>query len=261
MVALLIILLLALSCVSCSQESSGLEKYVKQYRASSSIDLAAYAQAYPEAGYDSLLLADVSALEGRSVAFLGGSLAYNEEADVAKAIYNEVLHCSPILTYAHGGYGYATSGGSVQDFIPILGNHDIYILWCSTNDYGMGIPADSMCAGIGKCVDAIRDINPQALIVGFNSLRFFGVDGSREDGYLDDTTKNNGQGITYRDYVGREDDFFEEEGIPCFDQYNCGLFNIDNYSSFYLSDGFHLNCDGYFLLGCRQARFLIDLFN
>ncbi len=269
---------LAISLEACSQEEQNISNYIQTLDARKVSDVASYAVKYPEAQYYELVAAadSVVCYAGKSVAVFGGSLAANAECDVCKSMYTQLLHCSSVVTYAHGGYGYATTNGSVQDYLPILGRHDIYILWCSTNDYStsvlVGSPTDfteadgydeehtnTQCGGLNRCIHAIREINPDALIVGYTSLRFFGEDGSRKEGYLEDSNVKNKQGSTFKDYVDTQRETFELAGIPYFDQYYCGLFNVDNYSSFYFTDGYHLNEDGYFLLGCEQIRYFIDL--
>ncbi len=186
-----VVLLLALSLEACSQEDVGVLSNVKTLNTNKISDIKYYASKYPEAHYDELQEAadSIVCYAGKSVAVFGGSLAANAECDVCKSMYKQLLHCSSVVTYAHGGYGYATTNGSVQDFLPILDRHDIYILWCSTNDYDSGVqvgsPADytttdgydeehtnTQCGGLNKCIRAIREKNPNALIVGFTSLRF-----------------------------------------------------------------------------------------
>ncbi len=263
---------------ACSEEEKDISSYIKTFK-TSNVDIESFASKYPDAHYDELVAeADsIVCYAGKSVAIFGGSLASNAESDVCKSLYYQLLHCLPIVTYGRGGLGYATENGSVQDFLPLLDLHDIYILWCSTNDYGTGVPVGSatdyteadgfdeshtntQCGGINKCIYYIRKKNPNALVVGFTSLRFFGENASRKDGYIEDySAMNYGQGMNFREYVDKQRETFELAGIPYFDQYYCGLFNAENYSDFYFTDGYHLNEDGYFLLGCEQIRYFIDL--
>ncbi len=245
---------------------------------SPNVDLAYYAAKYPEAGYETLAARaeSVFGLAGKSIAVMGGSLAANNEADAAKSLYLQLLHCSSVVTYARGGMGYATADYRITDFLPLLSQHDIYVLWCSTNDYGTGVPvgsptdyteadgyneshAETQCGGMNKCIRAIRQAFPQATVVGYTSLPFFGSGGSRKDGYLEEASPQSGQDINFSQYVEKQRQVFDAANVPYFDQFACGLFDEDNYSSFYISDGFHLNMDGYFLLGCKQVAFFMDL--
>ncbi len=272
-----IVSLLVFFLVACSQEDYGIRMYVQTLNARNVSDMDVFAAKYPEAHYYELVAAadSIVCYAGKSVAVFGGSLAANPECDVCKSMYTQLLLCSSVVTYAHGGYGYATTNSSVQDFLPIMERHDIYILWCSTNDYDSGVqvgsPTDytvadgfdeehtnTQCGGLNKCIRAIREMNPNALIVGFTSMRFYGEDGSRNDGYIEDAPPKR-YGLNFREYVDKQRETFELAGVPYFDQYNCGLFDVGNYSNFYFSDGFHLNEDGYFLLGCEQIRYFIDL--
>ncbi len=269
--------LFALFLTACSEEED-MGDYIKTFK-ESNVDMASFASKYLEVCYEELVEAadSIDCYAGMSTAIFGGSIASNAESDVCKSLYHQLLRCSPIVTYGRGGLGYATENGSVQDFLPLLERHDIYILWCSTNDYGTGVPAGSatdyteadgydeshtntQCGGINKCIHSMREKNPNALIVGFTSLRFFGENASRKDGYIEDySARDYWQGMNFREYVDKQRETFELAGIPYFDQYYCGLFDADNYSDYYFTDGYHLNEDGYFLLGCEQIRYFIDL--
>ncbi len=274
----LLVFAFVLFITACSEEEEqDISNYIQTLDVKKVGDVASYAERYPETHYYELAAAadSIACYAGKSVAIFGGSLASNPESNVCKSMYYNLLHCYPIVTYGHGGFGFATEERDIQDYIPVLDRHDIYILWCSTNDYDTGVRVgtptdyseedgydeshtDTQCGGINRCIRAIREIDPNALIVGFTSLRFFGENGSREDGYIEDSPPKR-NGLNFRDYVDKQRETFEKAGIPYFDQYNCGLFDVDNYAKFYFTDGFHLNEDGYFLLGCRQIRYFIDL--
>ncbi|MCD8303083.1 MAG: SGNH/GDSL hydrolase family protein [Prevotellaceae bacterium] len=276
---LVVFMILIFTCtlIACSDDTVDISKNIKTI-STSDVDFSLYARQYPEANYDALAAAADSeyAWAGKSIAIMGGSVASNVEGNVCKKLYIQLLHCSPIVTYGRGGMGYSTAPYSMQDFLPLLSKHDIYILWSSTNDYGTGVPvgeptdyteadtlneehAATQCGGINKCIHTIRETFPDALIIGFTSLPFFGEDAARVDGYSLVTTMDNGQGINFAHYVQKQEETFQRAGVPYFDQFECGLFDSDNYSSFYLSDGFHLNKDGYFLVGCKQVEFFLKL--
>ncbi|MCD8304383.1 MAG: SGNH/GDSL hydrolase family protein [Prevotellaceae bacterium] len=278
-ISFVLISFLAVSISSCSdsEEVADIESYIKSLNSANS-DLEAYASKYPEAGYKELAEAADTIYDwaGKSIAVLGGSLAANDGGDVCKSLYCKLLHCSPIVTYARGGFGFATKGYSVLDFLPYLGQHDIYILWCSTNDYNTGIPvgeptdyteadgfneknAETQCGGMNKCIRSIREAYPGALVVGFTSLPFFGEEASREDGYSAAAKPCKGQDVNFSEYIEKQKETFERADVPYFDQFAYGLFDIENYTTFYVTDGFHLNRDGYFLLGCKQVAFFFDL--
>ncbi|MCD8265883.1 MAG: SGNH/GDSL hydrolase family protein [Prevotellaceae bacterium] len=270
----------ASSLIACSEEDTADIRHNIKTLKTSSVDFSSYSSRYPEAHYEELAAAadTVYYWAGRSIAVMGGSLASNAEGDVCKSLYCQLLHCSPIVTYGRGGMGFATANYSVQDFLPLLSRHDIYILWCSTNDYGTGVPvgsptdyteadgyddehANTQCGGMNKCIHNIRETFPSALVIGFTSLPFFGPDGSREEGYSETAQPASGQDINFSEYVQKQREVFEAAGVPYFDQFACGLFDADNCADFYLTDGYHLNEDGYFLVGCKQVEFFLRLIN
>ena len=71
---------------------------------------------------------------GKSVAVFGGSLSVNRESQAAKLMWREYLNMQ-VTDYGHGGYGFSSLQGSILDQVNRAKEHDIYILWASTNDY------------------------------------------------------------------------------------------------------------------------------
>ncbi len=257
----LLFALLLTTAVGCSHDAEAVFPidYISRLQIGAT-PLGSLAESYPEVGWDTLTNdATLHPWAGRSVAVFGGSLASNSESDIVKEMWAEAMNLSSVTTYGTGGLGYATDGRSVQDFIPLLEPHDVYILWCSPNDYLTGVPVASQSVGLRRVISAARTINPNALVVGLASLPFFGEDAQREDGYLSNPTSDNGQGITFAAYVQAQLDVFAQEDVPCLNQWSMGLFSTRNWSTFYFPDGYHLRPAGYFLLGREHLRFFSSI--
>lgn len=233
-----------------------------------------YSLYFPQAKYAEAQAAcqDIN-LKGKSIAFIGGSLSCRKESKIMKEMLYVNLGAPDIYTYGHGGFGFATTTGSFQNLVTVCRPHDIYFLWCSTNDYGTGVPvgdpsdyteADSFapnrrstqCGGMNACIQYLRHLNPKAQIIGITSLPFFGSNASRKDGFLEDPSTDNGQGITFYKYIQKQRLVFEQQDIPYLYLWDMNIFTITNFMTFYLDDGFHLSHAGYFVLGCEVLRFL-----
>ena len=149
--------------------------------------------------------------------------------------------------------------------------HDIYILWCSTNDYNgnreCGEWSDyteldsydesklvTQCGGINYCIKKLLEKNPKAEIYLFTSLRFF----SSEAGYNPFSESTNGTGKTFSYYVEQQKKCCEHYGIPVLDQFNFQCINIFNYTQYYKSDKLHMTEEGYAKIGYQQAQFLAN---
>lgn len=73
--------------------------------------------------------------KGKSIGVFGGSLSVNPESETAKSIWKKMLGVT-VTTYGVGGAGFSSlQGTSIQQQVDGAAVHDIYILWCSTNDY------------------------------------------------------------------------------------------------------------------------------
>lgn len=211
---------------------------------------------------------------GKSVAVFGGSLSSLPESRIAKGLWKKYLHMD-IKTYGKPGYGFSSAQGSIQNQVNAAGKYDIYILWASTNDYTtqrpLGEATDyteydefnpkklkTQCGGINSCIKRLREINPQASIYLFTSLKFFGTNGIQDYGYEIDPVSNNGSGYSFYDYVRKQKECAWIQNISCFDQWEAqeGRITRENYSDYYLEDGFHMSETGYFDIGIRQLLFL-----
>lgn len=207
---------------------------------------------------------------GKSIGVFGGSLSVRQESNVAKQIWKDTLDVS-VTSYGVGGAGFSSLTGttSIQAQVDGAGVHDIYILWASTNDCTsskeIGEWTDytrfdnydeskltTQCGGINYCIKKLYEINPNAEIYFFTSLRFF----SAEYGYNPYSTSTNGAGRTFAEYVEAQKKCCEYHGIPVLDQFNLQGVNLFNYSLYYNSDKLHMNEDGYRKIGHIQAEFL-----
>lgn len=217
-------------------------------------------------------------LQGKSIAYFGGSLATLPEADVAKNVVAQNLGYPTIVSYGHGGYGFSSTMGSIQDYAEHATKHDIYILWCSTNDYTgsapLGEPTDyteddsydeskrnTQCGGINYCIRCLRKKNPNALIIGFTSLKFYGKNKTEDEGYTENILRTNGLGYSFINYVDKQIECFQLNGIPYLDQWHLNLFTENNYTQFYKEDGYHMEKEGYFLVGVKQLEFIAKHLN
>lgn len=242
-------------------------------------DFQSWAVTYPQVDYPALqeLCKNIN-LSSKSIAYIGGSLASRPESNVVKGLMQSLFKCNNIYTYGYGGYGFSTPNGSFQNIVCQCNPHDIYILWCSTNDYGFGVPVgeptdyteadgynpsklSTQCGGINYCIRYLRQLNPDALLIAFSSLPFFGENGIRSDGYLPHPDKDNGQGITFKEYIDKQIECFEKNKIPCLNQWDANLFTLETFRDYFLADGYHMNEKGYFLAGCKQAEFIARLLN
>lgn len=207
---------------------------------------------------------------GKSIGVFGGSLSVRQESQVAKQVWKDTLGVS-VTSYGVGGAGFSSLTGttSIQAQVDGAGVHDIYILWASTNDCTsskeIGEWTDytrfdnydeskltTQCGGINYCIKKLYEINPNAEIYFFTSLRFF----SAEYGYNPYSTSTNSVGRTFAEYVEAQKKCCEYHGIPVLDQFNLQGVNLFNYSLYYNSDKLHMNEDGYRKIGHIQAEFL-----
>lgn len=205
-----------------------------------------------------------------SIAVFGGSLSVLKESKAAKNIWKERLGVS-VTDYGVGGAGFSSlQGHSLQQQVDeASADHDIYILWASTNDFNRsrecGTWSDytvrdafdttrlvTQCGGINYCIKTILEKNPEARILFFTSLRFFSKP-SGSDPFSDAT---NASGKTFADYVKAQKECCEHYGIPVFDQFNVQGINEFNYSRYYRPDRLHMTEDGYRFIGVQQAAFI-----
>ncbi len=205
---------------------------------------------------------------GKSVAVFGGSLSVNKESQAAKLMWSEYLNMH-VTDYGHGGYGFSSLQGSVLDQVNRARQHDIYILWASTNDYTNnrepGTPQDyteadgydqsklvTQCGGLNYCIRKLREVNPEATIYVFGSLPFWWNTG----GYDPASTETNKTGHNFGYYVSLQRQVAELQGVKFFDQFSLPVLTPETKDRFYLKDNLHMNYDGYANVGLYQLHFL-----
>lgn len=216
-------------------------------------------------------LCQTSPLYGSSVGLFGGSLSANPESYAAKLLWQKCLGLK-ITTYGVPGHGFSSLQGSIQKQVASAGKHDIYILWCSTNDYTtdreIGTPDDytqfdgfdptrltTQCGGINYCIRQLRRLNPDALICIFGSLKFF----STADGYTIASGKTNNLGYEYYDYITAQQQVADRQGIPYFSQWDIPVCTPSNASRYHLPDRTHLSAEGYANIAIYQLLFLSSI--
>ena len=226
---------------------------------------------------------------GKRIQIFGGSLSVRaintSYADLLKSnLQVEVQFCGR----GGAGYGINTIDGIVNlgaengleavaanNCVPEQVNHyadpkaDIYILWCSTNDYTGNNPigtvesystADgyatdalaSQCGGLNYCIQSLHALNPKAKIYIFDALNFFANPG----GYDKESAAVNSLGAKYYDYVVAQDAVAAHHELPLLHQYDFAAFTKDNAALYYLADGYHLTAQGYETLAWYHLYFL-----
>ena len=205
---------------------------------------------------------------GKSVAVFGGSLSVNRESQAAKLMWQEYLNLH-VTDYGHGGYGFSSLQGSVQDQVDRARQHDIYILWASTNDYTNnrepGTPQDyteadhfdeakrtTQCGGLNYCIRRLREKNPQATIYVFGSLPFWWNTG----GYDPKSTETNQTGHNFYYYIDLQHQVAQAQGCLFFDQFSLPPLTPETKERYYLADNLHMNYNGYANVGLYQLYFL-----
>ena len=199
---------------------------------------------------------------GISVAIFGGSVSVIPESESAKSMWEKYLGMT-ITNYGVPGAGFSSlQGKSIQKQIDEAGVFDIYILWASTNDYtnqrDVGSYTDytefdgydeekltSQAGGINYSIKKIYEINPQAVIYFFTSIKAFNDRGGYDPFYVQGMNK----------YVEIQKQICLLHGIPFLDQFSIGGYNIYN-QHLYFNDPIHMNELGYKKLGELQVSFL-----
>lgn len=227
---------------------------------------------------------------GKRVQVFGGSQSIRPETETAKALWKECLNLT-VQSCGRGGAGYALDTtkwvnlssdnglefhagyNNVQSQVRYYAkaDYDIYILWCSSNDYTLSLPIGdpedytekdgydesklyTQCGGLNYCIKYLRELNPNATIYIFGSLKFF----ASEAGYNEKTTHTNYIGEKYYDYIQAQKKVAELQSIEFFDQYHIDINRQESQSIFYIQDKYHLSNEGYEAIAPFQIKFLID---
>lgn len=198
-----------------------------------------------------------------SIGVFGGSFATNNYAQTAFNKWIEKLGVS-YKTYAVGGAGFVQGTNFVTQATN-AGVHDIYVIWCSTNDFtnsnAIGTSSDvygtdTTCwANFKEVVRLCYAKNPKAKICLFTSSPHLSSSQGNEEGRGSTTTYTN----TLKEHVEAQKAMCAFYSLPCLDQYNNSQQNGFNYNLVTGGSGFHLTPYGYELLANRQIGFLAEL--
>ena len=205
---------------------------------------------------------------GKTVAVFGGSLSVNRESQATKLMWRQYLNMQ-VTDYGHGGYGFSSLQGSILDQVNRAKQHDIYILWASTNDYTNnrepGTPQDyteadgfdesklvTQCGGLNYCIRKLREINPRATIYVFGSLPFWWNSG----GYDPQSSEVNKTGHNFGYYIELQRQVAYLQGVKFLDQFQLPVLTPQTKDRYYLQDNLHMNYNGYANVGVYQLQFL-----
>lgn len=194
---------------------------------------------------------------GNSVALFGGSIAYC--ANICHYYWKDVLNID-LDVYAKAGAGFTIKDNSILEQVYdacATNKYDVYLFWCSTNDYTRQAhiysdwtdnnPFSSQNNGILHCIYHIVQSNPHAKIIFFTSMKCFD-----ENGY---TIISRGNSLSLYQYVLGQINACYGLGIPVLNQFDQYVFSIDNYKNYY-TDYIHPNEMGYELISRTQALFV-----
>ena len=199
---------------------------------------------------------------GKSVVILGGSFATAGYAQRAYDIWNEKLglKCS---TVAVGGAGFCVGSSYISQAssAPVA---DIYVIWCSTNDFTNSKPIGSkedvyettptQWSAFKKVIETLYTKNPKAKICLFTSSPHLTNAKGNEEGI------GSASSLTpLKDYVDAQIAVCKHYSIPVLDQYYQSNHNSFTKSLVCKSGDFHLQPYGYEVMAGRQLQILASL--
>lgn len=122
-------------------------------------------------------------LTGKTIGVFGGSFSVYPASQNCKNVWVSELGVS-YTDYGAGGAGFASSGNYIDSQIDGAAEHDIYILWCSTNDAVNSKPIGNIgdttnstqYGGIRESIRKIIEKKPDAKILLFTSLKAYSDD-------------------------------------------------------------------------------------
>ena len=236
--------------------------------------LISLAEQYPNSDYDAIMkeAAKVHCYSGKSLAYLGASLVNLPECDLARYMVEKAFGCE-VTAYGHGGYGYASSQ-NLQDYARNMNQHDVYIIWGTTNDYSLDVSVggssdyteedgydesklNTACGGMNYVIVQARRINPKAIVLGYSTVKIF--NGLRLDGSMRNSAHTNLAGYHFFDYVDAQLACFERQNVPCLNVWDWEYFTHSNWTDHYQEDGTHLLYSGYFFLAMEHIKFLTKI--
>lgn len=181
-----------------------------------------------------------------SIGIFGGSQSISANARPVKdkwaALFNARINNCGVQGAGFGSW----QENNVQKQIALNMPFDVYILWCSTNDVSLNILDDSeddprtQSGGIKRCIDLIRQKNPNATIVLFTSI------------------------YVPNERLLKKIPAFVEKQIQICEKYDIPYLNQFDYTTLsesdFLDDKVHMSSpDGYWKLEKRQTAFLLSV--
>lgn len=212
---------------------------------------------------NTILISADSPQQTLSVGIIGGSFA----TELAKPAYTQWVKALGIdyTTYAKGGAGFVQGKKNFLEQARQVGVHDIYIIWCSTNDFVHSIPIGTKADIYGKnktiwanfkeIIRILYEKNPKAKIALFTSSPHLASSQGNEEEWGKTTTHKH----TLKEHVEAQKQMAAFYSLPCLDQYNNAQQNSLNYTLVCKNNDFHLTPYGYSLLVNRQTDFLSKL--
>ncbi|HHF3031874.1 TPA: hypothetical protein ACPJ1C_001040 [Vibrio diabolicus] len=119
-------------------------------------------------------------LSGKSIGVFGGSFSVIAESQAAKDVWVSELGVT-YTDYGIGGAGFAKAGNYIDDQVDSAAVHDIYVIWCSTNDATAGSAVGELtdadhttqAGGMNLTISKLIAKAPTAKILILNSLKAF----------------------------------------------------------------------------------------
>lgn len=189
------------------------------------------------------------------IGVFGGSLSSTTYSEAGKNMWRDSLGPKFIIeTKGNGGAGFSSlTKRPVYIQIDESRPYDVYILWASLNDYyfhysiyqkdniGDLLSNDltTQSGGINFCYELIRNKNPKAIILFFNTLPNFAENKT-----------------LIEPYVKAQIDICNRLNIPYLDQNSLSGLTENNFYLFFLPDKVHLNENGYKFIAPLQIKFL-----
>ena len=120
-------------------------------------------------------------LTGKTMGIFGGSWSVSASGNELKQAWIDELGIT-VINYGVGGAGFAIASNSVDTQIAAASSHDIYLLWCSSNDcsanasignHNSPIDITSQMGGLGKAIKDLTIKNPSCRVLILSSGKAF----------------------------------------------------------------------------------------
>ena len=199
---------------------------------------------------------------GKTIGIIGGSFATEANAKIVYDMLREKLGMT-VNSAAIGGAGFCQGTTFVQQSANFA-SCDIYVIWCSTNDFtnNKAIGNSSDAAGANTQWGAFKQVlanlyasNPNAKICLWSSSPHLTSKQGNEEGIGSTTNYTN----NLREYVDAQQEMCAMYSIPYLDQYYQSGQNSFNKSLVCKSNDFHLTDFGYQLLANKQLLMLSEV--